>query len=369
MLVTKRLPKWFLPLLVFAAALAVRLAVIVLWNFDGLYGQDAFAYYDRSVDIAHRMAHGWAPLPPFFWPNGYPILGALAILVGGEGPIGPQMVNVLMGSALAALMFFFGQDLGRSCGEDAEADSSVDSGVMCGLIAGGCTVLAGQVVLSSVALMSDITAAFWLTLAAWSIWRLVHEPERWGWLPFAAAAAAAAVVTRRASLLAGPALVAVTVTVLGRIRRPVLATALALAAALVVAAPQLLVLESSDGVGSYFTDWHPLNAFARSFVVGSGTHSYRFANGLFYFAPFWHPILMPPTLGLFAIFGLGALWRRQRAALLLLAGWYAGAYLFMVAFPLQNLRFCLTLWTPAVLLVALGTIEGCGVAGGGQPRL
>ena len=149
----KRLPKWFLPLLVFAAALAVRLAVIVLWNFDGLYGQDAFAYYDRSVDIAHRMAHGWAPLPPFFWPNGYPILGALAILVVGEGPIGPQMVNVLMGSALAALMFFFGRDLGRSCGEDAEADSSVDSGVMCGLIAGGCTVLAGQVVLSSVALM------------------------------------------------------------------------------------------------------------------------------------------------------------------------------------------------------------------------
>ncbi|MEX1311233.1 MAG: hypothetical protein AB1Z65_12485, partial [Candidatus Sulfomarinibacteraceae bacterium] len=158
MLSTNRLPQWSLPLLVFATALAVRVSVIWFWQFDGLYGQDAFAYYDRSVDIAHRLVHGWSALPPFFWPHGYPILGAVAVVAVGEGPVGPQLVNIVFGSLLAVLAYFFARDLDRAAAA-AEADAPARDGEACGLVAGLCTALAGQPVLSSVVVMSDVTAA------------------------------------------------------------------------------------------------------------------------------------------------------------------------------------------------------------------
>jgi 4-amino-4-deoxy-L-arabinose transferase-like glycosyltransferase len=351
---TNRLPTWSLPLLVFATALAVRLSVIWFWQFDGLYGQDAFAYYDRSVDLAHRVVHGWSALPPFFWPHGYPILGAAAILAAGEGPVGPQLVNTVFGGLLAVLVYFFARDLDR--GSTAASKTPPGDGEACGLVAGLCTALAGQPVLSSVVVMSDASAAFWLTLAAWLVWRQLREPERWWLLPSAAAAAAAALVTRRASVLALPALAAVAGLAVGRIRRPVPAVLFGLVVAVLVAAPQLFLLESFDGADTYLAGWRPANAFARSFDTANGLQSHRLPNGVFYLAPFWHPVLMPPTLGLFAVFGLWTLWRRQRAALVLTAGWYATAYLFLVGLPQQNLRFCLTLWTPAVVLAALGVV-------------
>src|SRR3954453_22497617 len=72
-----------------AAALAARLA----WPFDGLYGQDAFAYF--------RYARAWwlglrpgEPLPIYYWPAGYPLLVALVLpLFGGSSAAG-QVVSI-----------------------------------------------------------------------------------------------------------------------------------------------------------------------------------------------------------------------------------------------------------------------------------
>lgn len=342
-----RLPSWALPLLIFAAALAVRLAVILHWGFDGLYGQDAFAYLDRATEIAHGLLPGGAQLTPFHWPNGYPFLAGLTILAVGEGATGPQLLNVLFGSLLAVLLALFARDLGRELTDKA-------GGEICALIAGLATVVAGQMVLSSVVVMSDIAGAFWLTLAAWSIVRMAREPHRWWWLPIAAAAGAAALVTRRAALLAGPAFAAVTLLELPQVRRTAVAMGLALAAALVIVAPEVLLFTHEDSLGGYFTDWRPGNAFARSFEVEQGIRSYRFPNWLFYANPFWHPALMSPFLGIFAILGAVSLWSRQRRTLVLLGGWFLASYLFIIAVPFQNLRFSVTLWPPAILLAAAG---------------
>ena len=54
----------------FLLALLIRLAVIVHWRFDGLYGQDAFAYFQQAVAIAERLPHGPLPSTGFFWPEG-----------------------------------------------------------------------------------------------------------------------------------------------------------------------------------------------------------------------------------------------------------------------------------------------------------
>ena len=353
--VQNRSLNWLPPLLLFVAALAVRLAVVGYWRFDGLYGQDAFAYYEQCIAIADRMVNGWSALPPFFWPHGYPVLAALTVLLVGEGPVGPQLLNTILGSLLVVVVYFFARDMCRSLDENSESRLPVaKGGEACGIIAGGCTAVAGQPVLSSVVVMSDSTAAFWMALSGWMVWRLFRNPDSWWWLPLAAVAGAVAVITRRAGVLAVPAVTAITAMTLGRIRRPVAVSLLALAAVLIVVTPEFLLLESFDGVDTYLTGWSPINAIASSFETVQGIHEYRFPNGFFYAATFWHPVLMPPTLGLFVILGMVALWKRQRAGLVLLGGWYATAYLFMIGLPQQNLRFCLTLWTPGVILVALG---------------
>jgi len=48
-----------------AAALAARLA----WPFDGLYGQDAFAYFRYARALWPWLLRG-EPLPIYYWPAG-----------------------------------------------------------------------------------------------------------------------------------------------------------------------------------------------------------------------------------------------------------------------------------------------------------
>lgn len=348
MQVLNRLPTWALPLFVFFTAFAVRLGVIVHWGFDGLYGQDAFAYFDQCAAIAERLVAGWAPMPAFFWPSGYPILGALSLLVTGGAPAAPQLVNVILGSLLASLLAVFAREVGRAVTDDIGGEVSA-------LIAGLATALSGQMVLSSVVVMSDTATALLLALAALSIQRLARDPRRWGWLPLAAAAITAALVTRRAALLAVPAFAVAALLASWRIRRPVAAAGLALTAAAVIAAPELFVFTADDSVTGYLAGWEPLNAFSRTFNVAGDIRIYRFPNWLFYTGSFWHPGLLPPFIGVLAAFGAIVLWRRERPTLVLLGGWILTATVFLVGLPFQNLRFNVTQWPPAVLFAALGT--------------
>ena len=69
----------------FTLALLVRLAALNIWRFDGLYGQDAYAYLQQSAAIAERLPAGHPPPADFFWPNGYPFL--VAALMGLVGPV------------------------------------------------------------------------------------------------------------------------------------------------------------------------------------------------------------------------------------------------------------------------------------------
>src|SRR5689334_7853123 len=79
------------------AALVAVPAVVAITSrgFDGLYGQDAFAYTDYALGpLRTALAAGRLP-PPFFWPPGYPI----AIAATGSG----QLVAVVAGAAVPVL--------------------------------------------------------------------------------------------------------------------------------------------------------------------------------------------------------------------------------------------------------------------------
>ena len=61
-------------------------------GFDGLYGQDPFAYLDYAAAFKAALAQGQWP-PPFFWPIGYPMLIAVfSIFV--PAAFAAQMVSV-----------------------------------------------------------------------------------------------------------------------------------------------------------------------------------------------------------------------------------------------------------------------------------
>src|SRR3954469_25061427 len=83
----------------FAISLLLRLALVLPTHFDGLYGQDAYAYYDYAQDLRTSLQTDTA-LKPFFWPLGYPTLLMVAFDARGTNPIVAQAVSILMGAAL-----------------------------------------------------------------------------------------------------------------------------------------------------------------------------------------------------------------------------------------------------------------------------
>src|SRR5215210_3248048 len=79
-------------LLLGGVALAAALAARVLWPFDGLYGQDAFAYFRYAQALWPWLLRG-EPLPVYYWPAGYPLLVALALPLAGGSSAAGQAVS------------------------------------------------------------------------------------------------------------------------------------------------------------------------------------------------------------------------------------------------------------------------------------
>ena len=59
--------------------------LVIVSQFDGLYGQDPYAYYAYATGplrVSLLSGRLWPP-PPFFWPPGYPLLmSALSLVIG-----------------------------------------------------------------------------------------------------------------------------------------------------------------------------------------------------------------------------------------------------------------------------------------------
>jgi hypothetical protein len=150
-------------------ALLIRLGVSLYWQFDGLYGQDAFAYFDQAMAIRQNLPQGQPPPTDFFWPNGYPLLIALFSLWVGQTALAGQLPSLLCGAWLASLAFLLSRDLlGDISSNDKIFSTRSDFG---GILAGLIVATAGQPILSSVVVMADIPALFWATLGVWlSVW-------------------------------------------------------------------------------------------------------------------------------------------------------------------------------------------------------
>lgn len=338
---------FWIPLFLFVFAILVRLSFVWFTRFDGLYGQDPFAYFHYALALRAALAAGQPP-PPFFWPIGYPALIALATLFTGPQAGAGQLVSLLAGAAIAPLVYLLVREYRPQAFVGA-------------LVAGLLTAVAAQLLLSSLSIMADTAALFWGTVSAVCLIRYAKCLSGKWWV-LAAITLAFAVLTRWVyALLVFPwGLSALLAWHAARLplRRRVLAAIVAIAVgggifALHFAAD--LSREEFSYVGDLAVySWHPANTLQNELVNADGRFHYEYATGHFYARPAFHPAYIFPLFVPFWLIGIWAIRREKVALIALLIGWPLLVYLFLAGVPWQNWRFPLTFFPPLLVLVGLG---------------
>lgn len=322
---------------VFAFSLALRLALTA--GFDGLYGQDAYAYYNYAQTLRQALGQS-GELAPFFWPLGYPALLALGFALVGASALTAQAISLLLGALIAPLVYLLARQVG--------------AGRPGALAAGLIMALCGQAIQSSIVVMADIPALFWATLSAVALFHYLRV-DQLRWLVAAALLLALACVTRWLYL----ALVPVWGTmILLSWRRPRWREIFAAGAA----GALVLLPQAAASIGSpypvldhaWVAGWSPLNAFAHEFINVDGHFDYGEINALFYARPYYDSYYLAPLFAPFAILGWWRL-RRKPALFVLLSGWSLLPYLFLIGIPYQNIRF------PLIVVPAVAALAGFGL--------
>ena len=361
---------WAWPAALLLLALGLRAASLAGQGFDGLYGQDPYAYYKYAVGpLREALLHFQAP-PPFFWPPGFPLLILLATFAVGVTPIAGQWISLLAGSLAPVLTYALACELAADL--EAGAPPAVRLPAWVPGFAGLLAAVHPQLWQSSIVVMSDTTALAAGTLGGWALARYARL-GRARWLALSAAALAYAIATRWAFALVALPCAAYGVYLLVRrgrargqgARALAQAAGVALCGGLVLAAllgPGLL--SRSAGAAPGFTgdlavySWSPLNFARREFVTIDGVLRYRLPNGLYYLLSAGHPFYFTPLLALLLAPGLWLILRRRRALVLtLLAAWPALVLGFHAGAPWQNFRFTLAALPPLAVLAALGAAQ------------
>ena len=335
-------------------------ALIVAWRgFDGMYGQDSFAYVNyASGPLADALRRLDMP-PDFLWPPGYPLLAAIVGLFLPLGPTAAQVVSLLAGALVPVFVALLGREvIPQQLGHRARDGLP--------LLAGLVVALTGQLWQSSVVTMGDTSAVALATCGAWATCRYVRHGSRWA-LALAASAVVLAVETRLIYGLVALPLGALGLSGVARAYRQTPARAagdllLGGAVALAVAGPTLVpILRASlDGLpppflaGLAINRWDPLSIVSSTFVNYDGRLDYALPTGLFYLLQpvqhYWFTLL-----GLLAIPGALAVtrWRSLASGAVLIA-WPLLVVGFLVGGAYQNTRFFLAAAPPLAILIAAG---------------
>jgi hypothetical protein len=370
---------WLVPLgliIPFAAG-----GIALFERFDGLYGQDPFAYFDYAMGPVRQSLLDLRPPPPFFWPPGYPIAVALASLPLGVSPLVAQLVSLVAGALVPVFTVLLAREIWPSARAGSHvlvpagsALSDTSSNTEVAVLAGLLVALTGQLWQSSVVVMADTLGLALATAGIWALARYGRRGHRPGWLLLAAMLMAAATLTRWIYGLVGIPCVVFALHALARHPRRAEAFAHAGAAALVTGiflGPVLVgaadeAVRSGGGIAPFAGNfqvyrWSPGWALGREFVTPDGRLSYETPTGLYYaLAParwaYFTPIIAP-----FILPGVWVVLRRRAAApLVLLLGWAAVVLAFHAGSAYQNFRFTLAFLPPLAILAAIGVRQVAG---------
>jgi hypothetical protein len=362
--VSRGMARW-LPLGPVILLVGAALATLALTGFDGLYGQDSFAYFHYATGpLRQALAHGQLP-PPFFWPPGYPLLVAAMSVVVGVAPIAGQIVSVAAGAAVPAFTILLARELGTD--EGARWPLARDRWLPVSLLAGLIVAVTGQLLQSSLVVMADTLGLAAATAGAWALARY-RRTDALPWLLLSALAFAWAILTRWIyGLVAVPFTIWALMLLWRRPRRiALLHGAGAAVVGIAVVAPTVVPAAIGlirGGNAPFAGDlqvyaWSPLNAFRATFTTGDGQLSYSLPTGLYYaLAPanWWY---FSPLLAALIAPGVWAVVRQNRTRVLgIVVAWAAVVLAFHAGAPWQNPRFALAYLPPLAILAAVGYNE------------
>jgi hypothetical protein len=325
-------------------------------GFDGLYGQDAYAYFDYSTASVRQSLLHLQPLEPFFWPPGYPLLVALTSLVVGPRPLAGQLVSLLMGALVPILTILLARELFPS--EQALP-----------LLAGAIVAVSGQLWQSSIVVMADTTGLALATFSAWALVRFASGGTA-AWLVAASAALAYATLARWIyGIVAIPFAAYALMALIGRRSdrgQALVAAILAVGAGALVLAPivgpPLVGLLSHPTQPAPFAgnfqvySWSPLNALRHDFFTADGHLEYTLPNGVYYAIAPANLAFFGPLLAIWVLVGLLAVRTWPRPTSVLIVGWAASVFVFHAGAPWQNFRFTLAYLPPLAILAATGLL-------------
>jgi hypothetical protein len=363
------------PLLLPVPTVLLASWVILAWHFNGLYGQDPFAYYDFGVGpLRHALLDG-APLTPLFWPLGYPILITVSSVILGQDTTAGQVVNVAAGGASVLLIYLLGRDLLLQSG--ATPAVARRAGALGALLLG----MTGRMLESSVLIMADSVALATSLLSAWALLRWLggsgesrsgESRTRAGWLAVSATALAWSIVTRWGqALLAFAWLIAAVPALRARWPRqyPWLTAACALIPAAVVLGLQIWLIfavrpEADLGPLPFAGDlthlngadstWSWLHLFQHRFITADGVRQVQVSNAVFYSTGAFLPEYLTPLFLPVVAIGMIAAVKRYPRSLFLLLSWPAILLFFDAGLAQQNPRYILAALPPIAILAGVG---------------
>jgi O-antigen/teichoic acid export membrane protein len=342
---------WLIPLLLVILGWIIRQELLDGLGFDGLYGQDAFAYFNYGVKVRDAVQQLQIP-SAMYWGLGFPVLLAISFFIQGAEPQTAQLLVLGIGALIGGTTFALVYDLLRF------VQWTRRGAILAGLTAGLLMTFSGQVLQSSLVIMADVPALFWAILSAWCLVRYAISGSPY-WIMAASVTLAMAGITRWAYfLLAIPWGICCLQVWGGRVRWR--ETGLAVLAGGVILVVQ--IAHSSQNPDSlighdWLQSWSPENAFQRDFLTSDGTFHYQHPVAEFYAHAAWdgfynHRIFLP----LMILGGGLLLWDRRRYAfaLILLFGWLILNYGFLAGIPYQNIRFSLAFFLPLAVFAGIG---------------
>lgn len=333
---------------IFGVALLARLMLLLVHPFDGLYGQDAFAYYNYAIDLRTALLQGQTT-PPFFWPIGFPLHLVAWMSVIGVTPLSAQLVSVIAGALVAPLTYA----LTREVLINREPQRAQSAALVAGLI----VAVGGQLMISSLSIMSDATALLWATLSAWCVLRYTRT-LKWPWFGLAVFALSVAVITRWAmALLAVPWTLAVLVTwrqhwtTIGWRRAVALCASAAIIGGVIVGG-QLLSGSHTGDLHVY--SWDLANVARHNVANTDGAFQFALPMAIYYAQALAHPAYVFPLLLPLLLIGLWSLRKVSPPTGVLLIGWPLICYVFLSGVTWQNPRFMVAYLPPLAVWVAIG---------------
>jgi len=313
-------------------ALLIRFGIVWETGFDGLYGQDAYYYFEQGRGIALSLEHrGQDSI-------GYPALLALMITAFGVRPEIAQLVGLTMGSLTPVLVSLLGWVLTKRLAV------ALISGLLVGLLP--------YHIRSSIVIMSDVPALFWLTGGVLCGIRYLQHPT-WKCGLASVVLFTLATITRYISALAFLPVLAYAV-VSGR-RPPWRHIVAGSAVGLLIALPELQHMELHIPSLFIAQAWHPLNALRSEFVTPDGLLSYPWPVALMDIRTLGGWSFLNPIWAACSLIGLWVL--RKDPPLLAFTGiWLLGLFGFLAGLPLVNPRYLMPLTVPLSLCCAVGLV-------------